>query len=55
MHCTIKLSKTQCSSNDVEMDRMIRVLYVATIELIMYAMMCTRPDVSYIESMVGRY
>ena len=34
---------------------MIRVTYASAIGSIMYAMICTRPDVSYALSMVSRY
>jgi hypothetical protein len=41
----IKLSKTQCPSTTDERERMSRVPYASAIGSIMYAMICTRPDV----------
>src|SRR3954463_9584392 len=51
----IKLSKTQCPSTTDERERMIRVPYASAIGSIMYAMICTRPDVSYALSVPSRY
>ena len=43
----IHLSKTQGPSTPDEKRRMDKILYASTIGSIMYAMVCTRPDVSY--------
>ena len=51
----IRLSKSQCPSTSEELDRMSRILYASAIGSIMYAMTCTRPDVSFALSMVSRY
>src|SRR4051812_36057415 len=51
----IKLSKTQCPSTTDERERMSRVPYASTIGSIMYAMVCTRPYVSYALSVTSRY
>ena len=51
----IKLSKTQCPSSSDEQDRMSRVPYAFVIGSIMYAMTCTRSDVSYALSMVSHF
>jgi hypothetical protein len=55
MHYTVKLSKTQCPNSSDELDEMNRTPYASAIGSIMYAMTCTRPDVSYALSMVSRY
>ena len=55
MHHSVKLSKSQCPSSSDEQDQISRVSYASTIGSIMYAMICTRPDVSYALSMVSRY
>ena len=34
---------------------MTKVLYVSSIESIMYAMLCTRPDVAHALSVTSRY
>ncbi|KAJ9551376.1 hypothetical protein OSB04_015421 [Centaurea solstitialis] len=51
----IRLSKNQCPSTSEELDRMSRIPYASAIGSIMYAMTCTRPDVSFALSMVSRY
>nr|GEW81578.1 hypothetical protein [Tanacetum cinerariifolium] len=51
LHHAIKISKDLCLKIDEELDIMSRVLYSSAIGLIMYAMMCTRPDVSFALSM----
>jgi len=51
----IHLSKTQCPSTANERDRMSRVPYASAIGSIMYAMISTRPNVSYALSMTRRH
>jgi hypothetical protein len=53
-HGTI-LSKSQSPSTKVELERMNGIPYASAIGSIMYAMLCTRPDVSYALSMTSRY
>ena len=48
----IQLSKTQCPRTDDERDRMSKVPYASAIGSIIYAMISTRPDVSYALSML---
>ena len=43
----IYLSKDMCPKTDVEVHNMQNVPYASVVGSIMYAMMCTRPDVSY--------
>jgi hypothetical protein len=50
-----KMSKTQCPSTDKETTEMSRIPYASAVGSIMYAMTCTRPDVSFALSMVSRY
>jgi hypothetical protein len=50
-----QLSKTQCPSTTDERSIMSRVPYASAIGSIMYAMLCTRPDVSYALSVTSRY
>ncbi|GKB46723.1 retrotransposon protein, putative, ty1-copia subclass [Tanacetum coccineum] len=47
--------KDLCPKTDEELDQMSRVPYASVIGSIMYAMMCTRPDVSFALSMVNRH
>ena len=51
----IKLSKTQCPSTTDERSWMSAIPYASEVGSIMYAMICTRPDVSYALSVVSRY
>ncbi|GAU49783.1 hypothetical protein TSUD_369070 [Trifolium subterraneum] len=49
------LSKTQSPLTKEERDRMNKIPYASAIGFIMYAMLCTRPDVSYALSATSRY
>ncbi|KAI5435756.1 hypothetical protein KIW84_022256 [Lathyrus oleraceus] len=49
------LSKTQSPSTKEERDRMNKIPYASAMGSIMYAMLCTRPDVSYALSATSRY
>ncbi|KAG7572396.1 Integrase catalytic core [Arabidopsis suecica] len=51
----ITLSKTQCPSTQDERERMSKIPYASAIGSIMYAMLCTRPDVACALSMTSRY
>ncbi|GJU56483.1 retrotransposon protein, putative, ty1-copia subclass [Tanacetum coccineum] len=55
LHHGIKISNDLCPKTDEELDKMSRVPYVSDIGSIMYAMTCTRPDVSFALSMVSRH
>ncbi|KAK8713339.1 hypothetical protein V6N13_148560 [Hibiscus sabdariffa] len=51
----ISLSKEMCPSTPQERERMSQIPYASTIGSVMYAMICTRPDLSYALSMTSRY
>jgi hypothetical protein len=51
----LALSKAQCPNSSSELERMSRIPYASAIGSIMYAMICTRPDVSCALSMTSRY
>ena len=51
----IVISKENCPKSSDDKDRMKKVPYASAIGSIMYAMICTRPDVSYALSMTSRY
>ena len=55
MSSGISLCKNQCPSTQDERDRMSKIPYASAIGSIMYAMLCTRPDVSYALSVTSRY
>ena len=51
----ITLSKSQCPNTKDERERMSKIPYASAIGSIMYAMLCTRPDVSYALNKASRY
>ena len=51
----VKLSKTQCPTTAEDRENMKDVPYASAIGSIMYAMLCTRPDVCLAISLAGRY
>ena len=51
----MKLSKTQSPTTAQDRKRMKVIPYASAIGSIMYAMMCTRPDVYLAISLAGRY
>ncbi|CAL2240342.1 unnamed protein product [Prunus armeniaca] len=50
-----KLSKEDCPKNDVERAEMKDKPYVSVVGSIMYAQVCTRPDLAFSISVLGRY
>ncbi|RVW22815.1 Retrovirus-related Pol polyprotein from transposon TNT 1-94 [Vitis vinifera] len=50
-----KLSNEQCPKNDLEKDAMKTIPYASAIGSLMYAQVCTRPDIAFIVNVVGRY
>ncbi|KAK8556156.1 hypothetical protein V6N12_002569 [Hibiscus sabdariffa] len=51
----ISLSKEMSPSTPQERERMSQISYASAIGSIMYAMICTRPDLSHALSMTSRY
>ncbi|KAK8534678.1 hypothetical protein V6N12_057322 [Hibiscus sabdariffa] len=51
----ISISKEMCPSSPQERERMSQIPYASAIGSIMYAMICTLPDLSYALSMTSRY
>jgi len=50
-----KLSAAQYPSIDQDIEYMSRVPYSSAVRSLMYAMVCSRPDLSYAMSLVSRY
>ncbi|GKB43117.1 retrovirus-related pol polyprotein from transposon TNT 1-94 [Tanacetum coccineum] len=50
-----KVSLKDYSSSDWDMERMSKVLYANVVGILMYLMVCTRPDIAYTVSIVSRY
>ena len=51
----ITFSKAMCPKTQAEREKMGLIPYASAIGSIMYAMLCTRPDVSYALSVTSRY
>ena len=51
----VSLCKSQCPSTPDEQEKMSAIPYASAIGSIMYAMLCTRPDVAYALSVTSRY
>ena len=51
----IILSKEQCPTTPQEEEDMIRVPYASAVGSLMYAMLCTRPDICYAIGIVSLY
>ena len=50
-----KLSAAQCPSSDEDVEYISKVPYSSDVGSLMYAMVCSRPDLSYAMSLVSRY
>ena len=50
-----KLSALQCLSTHGDIEYMSRVPYSSDVSSLMYAMVCSRPDLSYAMSLITRY
>ena len=50
-----KLSKDHCPKNNIEKNAMSNVPYASAVGSLMYAQVCTRPDLSFAVSVLGRY
>ena len=51
----VKLSQTQCPTTAEDREKMKVIPYASAIGSIMYAMLCTGPDVCLAISLAGRY
>ena len=50
-----KFSLSQCPKSNLEIQEMQKIPYASAIGSLMYAQVCTRPDIAYIVGMLGRY
>ena len=50
-----KFSLSQCPKNNFEIQEMQRIPYASAIRSLMYAQVCTCPDIAYIVGLLGRY
>ena len=49
----LSLSINQCPKTDKEKERMSNVSYASAIGSLMYAMLCTRPDICFVVGLVN--
>ena len=50
-----KLSLNQCPKNDLEKESMKNIPYASTVGSLMYAQVCTIPDIAYAIGVLGQY
>ncbi|KAL6506088.1 hypothetical protein OROHE_022617 [Orobanche hederae] len=50
-----KFSLKQCPKDDLEIQEMQKIPYASAVGSLMYAQVCTRPDIAYIVEILGRY
>jgi hypothetical protein len=50
-----KLWTFQCLKNKYESDQMKSIPYASTVESLMYAQVCTHPDITFIIGLLGRF
>jgi len=45
----------QCPKNELEWKQMENIPYASIVGSLIYAQTCTRPDISFVVGMLGRY
>ncbi|GMP71916.1 hypothetical protein CsSME_00030151 [Camellia sinensis var. sinensis] len=50
-----RFSLSQCPKNSLEIQEMQKIPYASAVGSLMYAQVCTRPDIAFIVGMLGRY
>ena len=50
-----KLSSAQCPTSDEEQEEMKQIPYASAVGSLMYAMVCTRPDIAHAVGVVSRF
>ena len=50
-----KFSLNQCPNGNLEIEEMQEIPYVSVVGSLMYAQVCTRPDIAYIVGVLGKY
>lgn len=50
-----KFSLSQCPRNNLEKELMVNIPYAYVVGSLMYAQVCTRPDIAFAVGMLGRY
>ena len=50
-----KFSLSQCPKNDLQVKEMQKIPYASAVGSLIYAQVCTRPDIAFIVGMLDRY
>ena len=50
-----RFNLNQCPKNDLEREQMKNIPYASAVGSLMYAQVCTRPDIAFAVGMLGRY
>ncbi len=50
-----RFNLNQCQKNEFEREQMKNIPYAYAIRSLMYAQVCTRPDIAFVVGMLGRY
>ena len=50
-----KFNLLQCPKNEIEKKEMKNISYASVVGSLMYAQVCTHPDIAYVVGMLGRY
>ena len=50
-----RFNMNQCPKNDLEKEQMKNISYASAVGSLMYAQVCTRPDIAFAVGMLGRY
>src|SRR5262249_49915679 len=50
-----KFNLNQCPKNDLEREEMRNIPYASVVGSLMYAQVCTRPDIAFAVGMLGKY
>ena len=50
-----RFSFDQCLKNDFEREQMKNIPYASLVGSLMYAQVCTKPDISYVVGVLGLY
>ena len=51
----LKLTKEMCPKTQEEEDKMSKLPYTSVVGILMYVMVCTRPNISHVVGVVSRY
>ena len=50
-----RFNLNQCPKSDLEMEHIKNIPYASIVERLMYAQVCTRPDIAFVVGILGRY